>query len=422
MTEVTFCAYDKPDSVGGPLTWLVNLLPALREHGIESRCLFLTHWGDTGPFLAKLRAEGFECAQAACHEHSRDRIKWILSQLQQNPPDIFVPNLVVAGYFAGRWVRKAGIPTVGILHSDDPFYRGIQDEFVFGREAYRVSALACVSSELERQVLDRQPPATSVHRIPYGVSVPAKKRKRTPGKLRLAFVGRLAEEQKQISLVSRALCEVTKRVSGTEAVLYGDGPDRDNVERILDGEGQGLPVALGGLIPHEQMQDRLLECDVLVLLSDYEGLPIAVLEAMACGVVPVCLRMRSGIPELVEDGVTGLLVNDRKEGFVNAIERLQNEPSLWARLSQVARERITSEYTHQVCAEHWADMFHRLNAPADTTRTIVIPRKLRLPPTNPALASADPRPAITPFPIRLYLRGRMVAGRIKRHLIGQPSS
>jgi len=239
MIQVTFCAYDKPDSVGGPLTWMSQLLPSLREHGIESRCLFLTHWGDTGPYLEKLRADGVPCQQIDCHDHTKNRVSWILSQLQKDPPDIFVPNLVVAGYFASRWVRDACIPTVGILHSDDDFYRGIQDEFVFGRKPYRVSALACVSSELEKQVIERRPKSTSVHRIPYGVDVPSYKVDRLPGRLRLAYVGRLAEEQKRISDLTLALCRITQQLPNTEAVLYGDGPDLCNVENILANEGLG---------------------------------------------------------------------------------------------------------------------------------------------------------------------------------------
>lgn len=421
MIQVTFCAYDNPDSVGGPLTWLRQLLPALREYEIESRCLFLTHWGATGPCLEALRSDGFVCHQAACHDHTYDRIKWVLSQLRDNPPDIFVPNLVVAGYFAARWIREAGIPTVGILHSDDAFYRGLQDEFVFGRQQFRLSALACVSQELEKQVIEKKPESTEVYRIPYGVSVQKQKDQRVPGKLRLAYVGRLAEEQKRISDLTRALCRVTQQLPDTDAVLYGDGPDRANVENILETEGAGLPIHLAGRIDNDQMQSRLLDCDVLVLLSDYEGLPIAVLEAMACGVVPVCLRMRSGIPELVQDGVTGLVVDDREESFVNAIKRLQHEPGLLERLAKAARRKIEAEYSDQVCVRRWAELFHRLHKEnRGRKHEIRVPDKLRLPPIRPSLASEDPRPSGLSMRLQLYRRGSMFAGKIKRRLLGQP--
>jgi glycosyltransferase involved in cell wall biosynthesis len=245
--KVTFAAYDKPDNVGGPPAWLQRLLPALQMRGIEVRCLFFLHWGESGPSVEFLRGRGFDCPAILAPATTEERIRWILERLRENPPDIFVPNLVVAAYLAGRWIRQAGIPTVGILHSDDAFYRGMQDQFVFGRPVDRLTVVVGVSLELERQVMARKPETTRVARIGYGVPVPEMTVRRQPAGLRLAYVGRLAEEQKRISEVARALCRVTREVLGTTAVIFGDGPDRVAVERILASEGDGLPVRLGGL-------------------------------------------------------------------------------------------------------------------------------------------------------------------------------
>jgi len=418
LLKVTFCAYDKPESVGGPDSWLQRLLPALRGHGIEVKCLILLHWGDTGPTLEALRSQGIECSVTRCHERSEDRIRWILECLKEDPPDVFVPNLPVAAYFAAGSIRSAGVPTVGILHSDDPFYRALQDEFVFGKKRFRLSGLTCVSRELETQVLTRRPRDTRVWRIPYGVPVPNSQVTRQPGILRLAYVGRLAEEQKRISEVTRAFCRAVDQVPGTTAVIYGDGSGRANVEAILSKEGQELPVGLGGFIPSDRIQEKFLECDVLVLLSDYEGLPIALMEAMACGCVPICLRMRSGIPELVEDGVSGLLVDDREEGFVAAIRRLQDEPGLWQRLSLGARARIEKEFSHAVCNGQWASMLHDLAGTSEERRQIPIPRHIRLPARNAALEKESNRQE--PISLRFLRRSRIVAGRIKRRLLGDP--
>jgi len=419
MLKVTFCTYDKPGCVGGPFSWLQRLLPALREHGIEARCLIFLHHGDTGPSLEAFLSEGIACESILCHDRTEDRVNWVLERLRENPPDVFVPNLPVAAYFAGTWMRSAGIPTVGILHSDDPYYRALQDEFVFGAEKFQLSGLACVSQELKAQVLARNPANTRVWRIPCGVPVPTETVGRAPGTLRLAFVGRLAEEQKRISEVTRALCRVAREIPGTTAILYGDGPERTAVEAILADEGYDLPVRLGGLIPSDRIQEVLFQCDVIVLLSDYEGLPIALMEAMACGCVPVCLRMRSGIPELVEDGVTGLLVDDRGDGFVAAIRRLEEEPGLWARLSTAARARIESEFSDKVCNAKWAAVLHELGKGTKFSSPIEIPRRLRLPPMNPALETSENRRGPAPLPVQLWRRGRMMAGRIRRQLLGQ---
>jgi colanic acid/amylovoran biosynthesis glycosyltransferase len=418
MLKVTFCAYDKPDNVGGPPAWLQRLLPALRERGIDASCLFFLHWGDTGPSVEFLRSQGFDCPAIPAPSTTEERVRWILERLQENPPDVFVPNLVVAGYLAGQWVRDAGIPTLGILHSDDAFYRAFQDQFVFGRPQDRLSALVCVSQELERQVMDRRPASTRIARIRYGVPVPLDAVQRRPRTLRVAYVGRLVEEQKRISEVTRAFCRVTREVPGTEAVIYGEGPDRILVEKILKDEAAGS-VRLGGLVDSNQIQQHMLACDVIVLLSDYEGLPIALMEAMACGCVPVCLRMRSGIPELVADGVNGLLVDDRGDGFEAAIRRLRDEPGLWQRLSLAAKARIQEEFSDTVCNGKWAGMLHELHASAEPRKVIKIPRRIRLPNWNPALETAENRLKPPALPLRLWRKGRIFAGRVRRMVRGK---
>jgi glycosyltransferase involved in cell wall biosynthesis len=368
------------------------MLPLLREKRIIPTFLILT-WGDEGgPLVEFLGENGITFQAVPCHPTSTERVRWILECVAGIQPDIFVPNLVVPAYYASRWVRSTGIPTVGVLHSDDPFYRGIQEEFFLGDPRYAVSALVCVSRKLEEQVAGKNSRHTRVLRIPYGVPIPPVKiHSFRPPALRIAYVGRLAEEQKRISLVTRALCRVVREVADTEAVLYGDGPERDQVELILQSEGAGLPVRLAGRIPSEEIQTHLQDCDVVILLSDYEGLPIALLEAMACGCVPVCLRMRSGIPELVQDGVTGLLVEDRDKGFVEAIRRLRGNPDFLAELSANARAKVKEEFSIEANADAWAALLTELAEKSSGKRAIRIPHRIKLPPVHPALAAEDPR-------------------------------
>jgi glycosyltransferase involved in cell wall biosynthesis len=414
MIKVTFCAYDKPDNVGGPVSWIRRLAPLLRERGVEVRCLFIMHWGDEGPAITPLREAGFECPSTNL-ELTEDRIRWILDDVAAHTPDVFVPNLVVAGYYAGRWIREAGIPTVGVLHSDDAFYHAILDEFVFGREANRVSSVVAVSQKLEDDVTSRHPRSTSVHRIPYGVSIPNARVTRSGAGLRLAYVGRLAEEQKRISEVVHAMGQAVREVPATSAVIYGDGPDRQAVERLLNSEYADADIVLGGLVDSEQIQDRMLQSDVIVLLSDYEGLPIALLEAMACGCVPICLAGESGISELILDGMDGLIVRDRGAAFVDAIRRLSANPNLWSKLSHGARARAES-FSAAASADAWATLLKEFGSRAANPGGTTFPRKLQLTPVNPHLASADVR-ADPPRPLsNFFKRARMLIGRWRRRL------
>jgi len=163
----------------------------------------------------------------------------------------------------------------------------------------------------------------------------------------------------------------------------------------------------------------MLQGHVLVLLSDYEGLPIALMEAMACGLVPICRQMRSGIPELVEDGITGLMVSDRGDAFVAAVRRLRDSLELWEKLSTAARALIEAEYSHEVCAAKWEAFLKELHKSARQRQPIIIPRRFQLPPIHPGLGREDNRKPTKPaLPKLLLLWLKRRAGKVKRWLIG----
>src|SRR5262249_21323066 len=218
----------------------------------------------------------------------------------------------------------------------------------------------CVSQFLEREVRLKSPHGMLIRHIPCSVPMPRRTAQCPTGPLRLLYVGRLTEEQKQISALTQAMCRAVREIPGIEGVIIGDGTGRPAVEQILREQSLGSAVRLVGRLDSEQIQEVMLQAHAIVLLSDYEGLPVAVMEAMACGLVPVCLRIPSGIPELVEDGVTGLLVSDRADNFISAIRRLRTEAGLWERLSCSARKRIENGYSLENGVDRWMELIGTL--------------------------------------------------------------
>lgn len=409
--NITLCTYASPQLLDGPTTWLQRLLPLLRERGIESRVLFIRRASGECPIITNLRQQGFACADVLHLGDTAGRVRWILHDLATHRPDIFIPNMVIPAYFAGRWAREAGIPTVAVLHSDSDYYRAIQQQFIHGNPAYRVSGMVAVSQALEQEV--DQSAAITVSRIPCGVPLPHTAAPAPGETLRLVYLGRLEKEQKRILETTQALCQAVRQVPGTEAVIYGDGSARPEVEHILQQAGD-LSVRYGGRVPAEQVLETLQQGHAFVLLSDYEGIPVALMESMACGLVPICLDIRSGIPELVQHDQTGLLVPDREAAFVAAVRRLRQEPGLWPRLAAAARRKITAGYTLTAAADAWVDFLHQLVAVAPPQRPVTLPRRLTLPPPHPALARLDQRrPAL---PRRLAHQAHRYARQVKNIL------
>jgi colanic acid/amylovoran biosynthesis glycosyltransferase len=390
--RVTFCAYDDYGYFCGPNAWLRRLLPDLKKQGVDVGVLFIAHSDpELCPTIVALQNRGIPCKAVSGLEFTKQRVKWILKSLREDPPDVFVPNLMVAAFYAAKWVKEYGVPTVGVMHSDDDFYYALLNEFVCGRPDYRLSALVCVSDYLEHQALLWKSNATIIRRIPYGVPITETYCHWSDGPLRLVYTGRLKEQQKRITEVTRALCKAVRKVPGTEAYVYGDGPERTNVENILLHEGKNLPVFLKGLVDSDLIQENLLEGHIFVLLSDYEGLPISLMEAMACGLVPVCLKISSGIPELINDSTNGLLVNDRNDSFVNAVRKLREDRDLWERLSSAACATIKDGYDRGSCVESWMRLFEEVKSLRHVRGNIRVPWRIELPPVNPGLAREDNR-------------------------------
>jgi glycosyltransferase involved in cell wall biosynthesis len=352
--RVSFTTFDAPDFVGGPNSWLRTVVPFLQRAGWLVDVFFVIERGpaEACPCYRALTDLGVRCRAIPSSATAYAQVRWLLQELAESPPSAFVINLSGVGYLASRWVARAGIPTVGIMHSDDSFYDQIFADFVVGSNGKSLSDLVCVSEFLYRAAATAHT-ATSVHLIPYGVPIPEQSANVSTGPLRLIYVGRLVEEQKQILSITRVLCRVVRELEGIDAVIYGNGPDRERVRRCLEEENVGERVRLGGQVDNADIQRVMLDASVLVLLSDYEGLPIALLEAMACGLIPVCLRIRSGVGQLIEHGKTGFLVDDRGDEFVATIRAIASNSELRTRVSCAAKERIVAEYSDEANASRW---------------------------------------------------------------------
>jgi glycosyltransferase involved in cell wall biosynthesis len=150
----------------------------------------------------------------------------------------------------------------------------------------------------------------------------------------LVCVGRLAPEKGQRVLV-RALARVLADGGALPPVrlrLVGDGPDREDLERLVARLGLGDVVVLDGWRSAHEVSAALLRARALVLPSLAEGLPIALMESLAVG-TPAVVSSVAGVPELVEDGRNGWLVAPGDEAGLAAALRavLTATPEVLAR-------------------------------------------------------------------------------------------
>jgi glycosyltransferase involved in cell wall biosynthesis len=348
--------------------------------GIELEVHVIAWGGKPGQECAFFYEQGIPVRWIPFRMHLSYTVRSLIRLLEEAQPDIYVPTYIFPAYYAAGYARRAGIPTVGALLSDDAYYYGIVDEFVNGDPDFRVSAIVPVSAFLESQVTSTAAGGALVRRIACGVPIPARKAELPTSVFRLVYTGRLVEEAKRVSEVANALCAITQKIPNLEAWMTGEGDARPAVENIIREKGAGRVRLLGRV---DDVFDVLAQCHGLVLLSDYEGLPTSVLEAMATGVVPICLDTRSGIREAIEHGVNGLIVKDRAADFFAAVKGLQSDLPKWRELSLAARETARQRYSIEECARNWMNLLEQLNGREASGVNFRAPRALRLPPLDP---------------------------------------
>jgi glycogen synthase len=157
------------------------------------------------------------------------------------------------------------------------------------------------------------------------------------GKPRVLFVGRLAPQKGVRTLVEAA--GLLKDPSA-QVLLVGDGPKRKALERDAERLGVGDRLHFVGFVAHDRLPAVLAHADLLVLPSLYEELGTVLLEAMQAA-LPIVASKTGGIPDVIEDGVNGILVPPGEpEAFAHAINRLLADRDLVRRLSEGAQERV----------------------------------------------------------------------------------
>ncbi len=155
--------------------------------------------------------------------------------------------------------------------------------------------------------------------------------------LRVLFVGRLVPEKGPAVLLQALARTAPGRV---QARIVGDGPLRADLQRDVERLGLGDRVQLVGPLGQDVLPQQYAWADVFVLPSFAEGLPVVLMEAMAAGCTVLTTPI-AGIPELVESGVTGVLVTPgRADLLADALERLADEPEGRAALVGAARDRV----------------------------------------------------------------------------------
>ena len=341
---------------GGPVDHAVEVAAELARTGHESHLV-----GPAGDYLDAAAARGVETHVAQVQSKTDlGGAHAVADTIDRVWPDVVHLQDRRAGLVGRVLAARCAIPSVYTLHGVpdelaglvpgnlDVARRRARDRWTYLRlerllaatpHSAVVTPCVALATYAREQVGVR---ADRVHTVPNGVGArwldtdePTSRAERD--QVTATWLG-LMEPVKRVPDLVRAAAQVP----GLALELVGDGPERNRIQAAMDAEGSIQRVHLAGF--QTDPSPYLRGADVFVLPSAAEACPMALLQAMACG-VPVIASRVGGVPEIVRNGVEGVLVDaGAVDQLAAALRLLAGDPVLRQRLGAAGRARVTAHF------------------------------------------------------------------------------
>jgi glycosyltransferase involved in cell wall biosynthesis len=346
-------------ALGGSTTFLINLAGDLVRRGIPVEVMSFER---ENPMAADFQRQNIP---VHCMDQLRmifeDRLKIILQNLARFRPTVTVATLGADSFEVLRYLPK-GVFRIGMGQSDDAVVYDMMRHY-----APWMDLAGMVSQGMKQKAeamleFARMP----VAHLPYGVPMraatePAARNPAAP--LRILYLGRLWREQKRVQLFPEILAQLCASGIPFHWTIAGEGEERGFLEANMKPDSPHQTVSFAGSLRYADVPALLKQHDIFLLASDYEGLPLSLLEAMGDGLVPVVSDLASGIRDIV-DADSGILVPvDDLAGYARAVIHLHSHRDELAAKSAAARARVKTEFSVEAMTDRWLAAFPK-NIPA----------------------------------------------------------
>jgi glycosyltransferase involved in cell wall biosynthesis len=304
---------------------------------------------------ANLRGRNFYAARG---KEARE-IKSLLQAL--NPSSL----LCYYGEVALRTIDVAdelGIPTIAYFHGGSSLKVNRWYRWSLKRRVHRFAEIIVVNEEERAWMLGAGVPPGRVHVIPCGAatSVFSPTSEKLPGGVRFVMVSRLADEKGCRESIA-AFAEVAANSRDAALEIYGDGPARGELMRIVEAHQLADRVTFHGHVDSATLATTLPRFDVFIQHSlNSEGSSVSIAEAMACG-LPVVTTSVGGNVDLVLDGDTGFIVAERDiPAMARAMLCLTENAALRRQMGRAARTRAVESFDATRMTSRVEQLVHRV--------------------------------------------------------------
>jgi glycosyltransferase involved in cell wall biosynthesis len=353
--------------LGGSTTFVFNLSTELVKRQVP--CLVIS--GEAEHPMAddfnRSNVEVMLCDER--REIFEDRVQRTLQRLRAFKPDTVIANLAPFEFEVLRYLPQ-GVFRIGVVHSDEPNVYPTLKNY-----APWMDAIVGVSASIVRRLNKiSEFNHVSKHHLSCGVPMPKEltRQVRSSGTVRILYLGRLANELKRVHLFPEIAAGLEKTRTPFHWTIAGDGPDRAALQNRMTHLRLASHVQFVGVVNYAKIGALFGSHDIFLLVSDYEGLPLSLLEAMGHGLVPVVSDLESGIREVV-DASSGVLVPvEDVNGYARAIVHLHENRGELAAKSAHARDRVRTKFSVESMTDRWLSILKVAEAP------VIWPRDFRV--------------------------------------------
>jgi glycosyltransferase involved in cell wall biosynthesis len=218
-----------------------------------------------------------------------------------------------------------------------------------------------VLTEVEKQQLSNVFDFSKAIVIPNAINIPSKKRAETKNDnlINVSFLGRVVKE-KGIFEIAEAFSKMTlENISKIRFLVYGAGPDIEKFIVALN-QVKNLNYSYEGIITGEDKWDALYNTDIFLLPSYFEGLPMAMLEAMACGCACIVTNDAS-ITSVVKNNENGIVISKKDSGMLqNSMTYLIDNKYVTEKIGSAATQTIIDNYSMQLYITRLTNVYRQL--------------------------------------------------------------
>lgn len=341
---------------------VASLVERLAAHGVDAEVSVLDRGGDVADGLLARGVPVHYLGGTASHLLAVWRLARLFRRRRFDVVHLYGFRMSLVGRAAATTVRNAPRLIHGIrgLHLGDWTDEGsVKTRLAIGIERLGsglIDRYAANSPEAIGFLTARGLPREKFRLIPNGLDTTYWAPHGRPREPALLVVVANLRPVKRLPLLLDAVAMLAGEGRNVKVQIVGDGSLRSDLEARRDALGLHDVVTFAGALPRGAVRDLLQSATVSALTSNWEGMPVSLLEAMACE-CPVVGTDVPGIRDLIDDDHTGLLAASAPASLAEAVSRVLDDPGLARRLGQSARRAVTARYSLERMAVDHVELY-----------------------------------------------------------------